>query len=90
MHIHEAIKHIGEKAEILKSESKKAIEDDKKLIDFVSMMLEQYFETEGNKKRMNSIFTSEVMKCLIEYARMINAFADIKLMDLQLREEDNN
>ena len=89
MKIQEAIKSIGEKAMILKSAADKTSKGKKETADFITMMLEQYNETDGNKDRMNKIFGSEVMKCIIEHARMINAFADIELANRQSEEENH-
>jgi hypothetical protein len=89
MKILKAIESIRDKAAILKNGADQALLNEDTLKDFVSMMLEQYNETEGNKKRMNAIFTPEVMKCLVEYARSVNAFADVQLMEIQCKEANN-
>lgn len=90
MEIKEAVTSIGKKADIMKAGAKKALENRDDMIDFVDMMLEQYNETEGNKELMNKVFGSDVMKCIIEYAREVNAFADVQLMFLQDKEAQQN
>ena len=90
MKIKEAVTSIGDKADIMKAGVNKALANRNDMIDFVDMMLEQYNETEGNKELMNKVFTPEVMKCLLEYAREVNAFADVQLMNLQDEEAQQN
>ena len=90
MEIKQAITSIGDKADIMKAGVNKAQANRDDMIDFVDMMLEQYNETEGNKNLMNQVFGSDVMKCIIEYAREVNAFADVQLMNLQDEEAQQN
>lgn len=90
MEIKQAITSIGDKADIMKAGVNKALANRDDMIDFVDMMLEQYNETEGNKNLMNQVFGSDVMKCIIEYAREVNAFADVQLMNLQDEEAQQN
>ena len=85
----EAVKSIGSKAEIMKFGADKALTTHKDMIAFVDMMLEQYNKSEGIKTLMNNVFGNDVMKCLIEWAKHINAMADIQLMEAQSKEENN-
>lgn len=95
MHIHQAIKTIGEKAPLLKPAADRAIKDKDHLIGFVDELLEQYNEPENgdkdsNKKRMDRIFGADVMQCIVEYANHINSWAEIKLANLQALEGNIN
>ena len=88
MHIHQAMKIIGQKAPLLKPAADKSIKNKDHLIQFVDELIEQYNEPEkgdidSNKKRMDRIFGNDVMQCIVQYANYINAWAEIKLANLQ-------
>jgi len=89
MNIQEALDKMSINAKgLLKTSVEKAREGDDNLIEFVDMMLDQYFDGEqsdpkSNKNKLDKIFGEDVIKCLIEYANKVNALADIRLMEIQ-------
>ena len=83
MKIEEALRIMGEKFPALKYTATKAINNEKELIKFLNTILSQYNETPGNKERMDDQFGEDVMKCFIDKANEINAWAEIKLMEIQ-------
>ncbi len=90
MHINAALKTIGDKWPLLKAATVRAATDQDALIELIDMMLHQYNQTEGNKERMNRMFGEDVMKCLVDKANEINAWAEIKLAELQALEGNFN
>jgi len=90
MDIHQAITEVGKKASIMKSATIIAKNHKDYPNNLVSEILEQYHETEGNKIRMDKIFGSDVMDCIVKYANNVNYAASIELTYLQCKEEYEN
>jgi hypothetical protein len=86
MNIEKALRIMSERFPILKEAALKAIDDQDALIDFLNTILEQYNETPGNKERMNKQFGEDVMQCFVDKANEINAWADVRLMEIQAKE----
>ena len=89
MNIEEALKIIGEKFETLKPATEKAATDNKELATIIQMLIDQYEETKGNKKRLNRILGEKVFECLYSKAKEINYWAEIKLMEMQAKENED-
>lgn len=86
MKILEALQIIASKSSIHEAGFNKAKQSEKGLNDFVSVMLQQYYETEGNRVHLIEIYGEEVMNCLVSYAKMIDSLPGIKLMNDLLSE----
>ena len=76
MEIKQAIQLIVDMNILISEGAKKALENEDNLIQFVDEILEQYYETEGNKKTLTRVLGKEVIDCIIEYANEVNAKAD--------------
>ena len=90
MHINAALKVIRDRFPILKHAAIKAATDEQALLDLVTTILDQYYETPGNKERLTNLFGEDVMICLIAKSKEINSWAEIKLMELQAKDGSFN
>jgi len=90
MHINAALKIIADKFPILKQAAIEAATNEQALINLITTILDQYYESEGNKQRLINLFGEDVMTCLIAKSKEINAWAEIKLAELQALEGSFN
>lgn len=88
MKIKEAIQLIVNMNILISPGAKQALVNEDNLITFVNEILEQYYETEGNKETLTRLLRKEVIDCIIDYANEKNAAADFLLNYKQL--EENN
>ena len=86
MEILDALQIIGEKAPIYKHATMRAATSEENIAKFTDVFLQQYSETKSQGLRMREIFSDEVIDCLIEYAKTVNAWADIKLAEIMSKE----
>ena len=72
MDINQAIQYIGTKTPLMLESALLALESNNNKIEFVNSILEQYYETEGNKSTLTRLYGECVLNVLISWSKAEN------------------
>ena len=69
MEILTAVDLIAHKFPLMRESAKIAKNNNNELINFVNVVLDQYYETSEQQERIIKMFGKEVMNCLVKWAK---------------------
>lgn len=89
MTIKDAIKIVAHRKNYIAFSAEMALEDESRTIDFINLILEQYFECDGNKEQLITSYGKDTLDTIIQYGKTIQAQNESIVMNKCIAEDLN-